>query len=305
MNEKIEMQENKISAHVLIVDDEFENIQLIGRILMDEGMEFSYASNGIEAIKMASTKYYDLILLDIMMPDMDGYEVCAKIRQNQYSPQSPIIFVTAKTEYDDILRGFVAGGQDYIKKPFHHRELMARARTQIELFRQQQILKKMNRQMIDHLSDKEKQIESQKQELTKGTLILGQKNEMLDTLQKELNNIIQNELKDLQQKLKSHLANLLNVRGSLDKWELFDQNFQAYHSEKLNKLMAIGPELSASELRICEFLLNGLSTKEIAYAMQISHRAVEQARYRIRKKLSIEKGESLLHFLIKAINKEK
>ncbi len=86
----------------------------------------------------------DLILLDIMMPGMDGYEVCEKLRANEQTEDIPVIFLTAKTEKDDIVKGFEAGGQDYITKPFDARELMERVKTQLELKTQREILKNMN-----------------------------------------------------------------------------------------------------------------------------------------------------------------
>ena len=105
---------------ILIVDDENDIAELISDILEDEGYDTVIANNGIDAIEKIEKDNFDLILLDIMMPDISGTEVCAKIR-NQTS--SPIIFVTAKTNLTSKLVGFEVGADDYITKPFVNEDL--------------------------------------------------------------------------------------------------------------------------------------------------------------------------------------
>lgn len=113
---------------ILIVDDENDIAELISDILEDEGYNTVIANNGTGAIEKIEEDNFDLILLDIMMPDISGTEVCAKIR-NQTS--APIIFVTAKTNLTSKLVGFEVGADDYITKPFDNEELVARVKAHL------------------------------------------------------------------------------------------------------------------------------------------------------------------------------
>ncbi len=118
---------------ILIVDDEPQNIQLLGSILEENGYDIEFAMDGYEAIEWFHKKMFDLILLDVMMPDIDGYEVCRKIKADLTLKHIPVIFVTAKVETDDIVKGFEVGGSDYITKPFKTPELLARIKKEVEL----------------------------------------------------------------------------------------------------------------------------------------------------------------------------
>lgn len=121
------------SFSVLIVDDEPKNIQLLGNLLKENGYEVEFALNGEKALEWIGSKPFDLVLLDIMMPEMDGYEVCKKIKADISKQHIPIIFITAKTEIEDIVKGFETGGSDYITKPFKVPELLARVKKEVEL----------------------------------------------------------------------------------------------------------------------------------------------------------------------------
>lgn len=113
---------------VLIVDDENDIAELISDVLTDEGFETVIKNNGEDAVKAATESEFDLIILDIMMPKMNGTEVCNQIRDKV---SCPIIFVTAKTHLVDKLVGFEIGADDYITKPFTIEELVARVKAHI------------------------------------------------------------------------------------------------------------------------------------------------------------------------------
>jgi DNA-binding response OmpR family regulator len=129
---------------VLIVDDILNNLQIIGNTLIDEGYEISMATNGTQALAMVDTVLPDLILLDVMMPDMDGFEVCRILKENEITKDIPVIFLTAKNETEDIVKGFEAGGIDYIVKPFNSSELLARVNTYVELKRSKELFNQIN-----------------------------------------------------------------------------------------------------------------------------------------------------------------
>ena len=118
---------------ILVVDDEPKNIRVIANLLAEDGYHIEYAVNGKDAIKWANCQDFDLILLDIMMPEVDGYETCKKIKKIELQKNTPIIFVTAKTDIDSTIKGFNVGGVDYITKPFQRDELLVRIKTHIEL----------------------------------------------------------------------------------------------------------------------------------------------------------------------------
>lgn len=138
---------------VLIVEDNPKNVQVLGTILMEGGYQVAVASSGPAALELVPKIKPDLILLDIMMPEMDGYEVCRRLKSVDATREIPIIFLTAKTETDDIVKGFDLGAADFITKPFRAKELLARVNTHISLLRLQQDLKRQNQELAEALAN--------------------------------------------------------------------------------------------------------------------------------------------------------
>lgn len=134
------------NSRILIVDDVIDNIRVAMNILKEDSYEFSFAQNGTEALRLIFdvTEPFDLILLDIMMPGFNGFEVCQKLKENIKTVEIPIIFLTAKTDVEAITKAFEVGGVDYISKPFHANELLARVKTHLELYHARNLLKKHN-----------------------------------------------------------------------------------------------------------------------------------------------------------------
>jgi len=118
---------------ILIVDDIPKNLQILSGILSNENFEISFASSGKQALTSVEAAPPDLILLDIMMPELDGYQVCKILKSNDKTKDIPIIFLTGKAEPNDITEGFKAGAVDYVIKPFNSQELISRVNTHIEL----------------------------------------------------------------------------------------------------------------------------------------------------------------------------
>jgi len=129
---------------ILIVDDVEENVQLLGNILQEHNYDVSFASNGKNALDILESETPDLIMLDIMMPGMDGFEICSKIKENPKNKDIPIIFLTAKTQQEDIIKGFDMGAVDYVTKPFELSELLARVDNHISLKQAKDELKESN-----------------------------------------------------------------------------------------------------------------------------------------------------------------
>lgn len=122
------MSENKT---ILIVDDTNTNIDILLGLL--EGYDVVVATDGNTAIKIANEEKIDLILLDIMMPDIDGFEVCTILKSIEQTKDIPVIFITAKTDEDSIETAYDVGGVDYVSKPFKPKELLARVKTQLQM----------------------------------------------------------------------------------------------------------------------------------------------------------------------------
>ncbi len=140
------MSETKKDRYnILIVDDQLKNIQVLGGILRDQGYQINVAQDGLQALENVKAMTPDLILMDVMMPEMNGYEVCQKLKADKTVNDVPVIFLTAKTETEDIVKGFEVGGVDYVIKPYVPAELLARVKTHLEL--------KNLRSRIEHLAN--------------------------------------------------------------------------------------------------------------------------------------------------------
>ena len=149
--------------HILIVDDIGENLQVLGNILSKEGFDTSFASNGKLALSVIEETLPDLILLDIAMPVMDGFEVCRILKSSERTREIPIIFLTAKTEVDNMVHGFSLGADDYVTKPFNTLELLARVKAHIELKKSKDTILEQNKE----LSNLVNQLSKSNEELNK------------------------------------------------------------------------------------------------------------------------------------------
>jgi two-component system, sensor histidine kinase and response regulator len=129
---------------ILIVDDTPKNIQVLGNILHDKGYNLCVATSGFQALESIKIDVPDLILLDIQMPEMDGFEVCKRLKSNANTKEIPIIFLTAVIEPEKIVHGFDLGAVDYIIKPFNIVELTARVAAHIEIKQSREQLQELN-----------------------------------------------------------------------------------------------------------------------------------------------------------------
>jgi len=120
---------------ILIVDDTPENLMILSEYLIREGYEVRPVLSGELAIQAAELKPPEIILLDINMPDLNGYEVCKRLKRNEELSSIPVLFISALGETMDKVKAFECGGVDYITKPFHFEEVNARIRTHLQLFR--------------------------------------------------------------------------------------------------------------------------------------------------------------------------
>ncbi len=150
MNSNLEIAKK---AKILIVDDQPDNLRLLSQILTGQGYEVRKAINGSTALMGVQTLSPDLILLDINMPGLNGYEVCQQLKSDRKTQQIPIIFLTASDRVIDKVKGFELGGVDYITKPFQVPEVLARVESHIKIRRFTQIRETVSRAIVHDLKN--------------------------------------------------------------------------------------------------------------------------------------------------------
>ena len=201
---------NALIADILVVDDTPDNLRLLSDLLTNNGYKVRNVTNGKMALDAAQLKPPDLILLDIMMPGIDGYEVCRQLKLKKETSQVPIIFLSAKNEVEDKVQGFGLGGVDYITKPYQAREVLARIENQLKISNLQKKLRKQNQQLQQEIHDRvlaEEQLKLLNQKLEKiveaRTIQLQTQNQELLFLKEQLQKKLEEEhsLSDLKSEL--------------------------------------------------------------------------------------------------------
>ena len=137
---------------ILIVDDTIANLQILTNIVTAEGYNILLAQSGEEALRVANEYHPDIILLDVMMSKMDGFDVCRQLKANPATQSIPVIFVTARTDVEAVEKGFDVGGDDYVSKPFNDRVLLARLKNHVERYQRERELS-INRERLNTALD--------------------------------------------------------------------------------------------------------------------------------------------------------
>ncbi|MEN6374231.1 MAG: diguanylate cyclase [Smithella sp.] len=202
-----EYSQKKNSSQIMIIDDSPDILQVLTDILDYQGYRVSPFSSGEKALKSIEQGIPDLILLDIEMPSMDGYEVCARLKSNEKTSKIPVMFISGRDDTTDKIKGFNAGGVDYITKPFQLAEVIARIETHLSLCRLQKQSEEQNVHLQKEISERkkvEKELLTHKANLeklvTKRTAELKKSNEVLQSEITERKNL-ENALEDANFKL--------------------------------------------------------------------------------------------------------
>ena len=148
-----------MKGSILVVDDRPENLRFLSTLLTEQGYEVRRAIDGQIALNAARSNPPDLILLDVRMPDLDGYEVCGQLKELENVRSIPVIFLSALNEAIDIVRAFQVGGADYITKPVKFEEVLVRVENQLTIRRLQQQLERQNQQLKQEIYDR-RQVEA-------------------------------------------------------------------------------------------------------------------------------------------------
>lgn len=147
---------NSPQNKVLIVDDLPDNLQLLSDILSEREVDIRFATDGQKALDIVAFEPPDLILLDVSMPGMDGFEVCRRLKLNKTTSEIPVIFLTAHVEPEEIVKGLELGAVDYVTKPYNSSELISRVFNHIELKKARDLIKEQNRKLAELNSTKDK-----------------------------------------------------------------------------------------------------------------------------------------------------
>jgi len=151
---QMSVSQNKISKEtILIVDDSPENLSVLKKLLTEQGYTVRVSLNGRQALRSVDIMQPDLILLDILMPDIDGYQVCQQLKANPETQAIPIIFISALKETFDKIKAFEIGAADYISKPIETQEVLARIEHQLQILRLQRRLKQENAQLTQEIQE--------------------------------------------------------------------------------------------------------------------------------------------------------
>ncbi len=274
------------SKLILIVDDNVHNLQVLGNILQTEGYKIAVAERGEEALAFIKRKVPNLILLDIVMPGLDGIEVCQRLKGEEATRDVPIIFISVHKDTSEKMKAFQAGGVDYITKPFQREEVLARVSVHIQLQHIREELKRTNQELERRIRERTRKLMESNQKLEEMNIalkvLLEKKEESKDVFIKNLvfnvrqmiepclDKLKQTPLTPFQQRLISSLENRL---------EEIISPYQRTLAEKFG--------LTPSELQVLQLIREGKMTKEIAEALGLSKRTIDTHRHNIRRKLGI------------------
>ena len=158
-------QAENSQGNILIVDDTPDNLDLLAAILKKRGYQSLCVDNGAAAIEAAQSGWVELILLDIQMPEMDGYEVCERLKADDKTREIPVVFISALNEFADKKKAFKAGGVDYINKPFEIKEVVVRVANQMAIARSKNRIVELNNQLEQKVAARTAELENSNQQL--------------------------------------------------------------------------------------------------------------------------------------------
>ncbi len=225
------MDDTNKKFNILIVDDASKNIQVVANILKQEGYQMAFARNGKTALSRAETMPFDLILLDIMMPEMDGYEACERLKKNPETKDIPVIFLTAKTDKESVLKGFGLGAVDYVTKPFNAAELLARVKTHLELKLAKEDLRNSRDQLQELNATKDKFFSIIAHDLRNPFNALISGSDMLVHYFEELE---QEQIKEFIEEINLASRQAFNLLGNLLEWARSQTGRILYSPEKIS-----------------------------------------------------------------------
>jgi len=226
-----EIQPDTKQGLVLIVDDVPTNLQLLGHLLRENGYDVAFASSGAQALSMVSARKPDVILLDVMMPEMDGYTVCMRLKESLQTRHIPVLFLTAMKAEKDVLKGFECGAVDYVSKPFNSVELLARVKTHVSLKQSKDEILRINAELKASNQAKDRFFSILAHDLRGPfTVFLS----MADLLQMQVKNKAWEKMEVSSKNLHSLVKRIYSLLENLLEWGLLQRNRISYNAEILD-----------------------------------------------------------------------
>jgi DNA-binding response OmpR family regulator len=289
---------------VLIVDDDEANQKFIGKTLSEDDIDVTLASSGEELFRLLENIMPDLIILDIMMPGMNGFEVYKRLSQKKRTSEIPVIFLSARSDTEAIIQCFCLGGHDYVTKPFIIAELIARVKTQLELKKKKDRLKELNTNL-------EKMVKERTMELTATNKKLQDYNTALQVLlekrEQDKADLEKRVILNTKELLLPHLTALkkktTTLKERLELIGLCENNLERiispFVSNLKSKIVKLG--FTHKEITIANLIIQGKSTQEISTLLNSSESTINFHRNNIRKKLGIKNKRENLQIYLKRL----
>ncbi|MEA3230582.1 MAG: response regulator [Thermodesulfobacteriota bacterium] len=260
-------------AVIMIIDDSPDSLKLLSNILSEQGFQVRQALNGRVALGVIKQQPPDLIILDIRMPEMDGFEVCRQLKKDGMTCGVPIIFISGLGESDDKIRAFEVGGQDYITKPFEDAEVLARVKLHLELSRMKQGLEELVQRRTTKLGESNTALKVLLEHR------VSEREKFEENVVSHISSLVSPYLKQLKETdLSSRQKSLITV---------IESNLKEVTSQFSGKLYAKALGLTRREMEIAALIKIGKTNMEISDLLNISEHAVSFHRQNLRKKLGL------------------
>ncbi len=282
------MISNPAKQNVLIVDDTPTSLSVLGGCLSSD-YNIYVATSGKDALKRVDEVLPDLILLDIMMPGMDGYEVCRRLREKENTKNISIIFISAKASLDDESKGLELGAVDYIKKPINVAIVKSRVHTHLSLKQARENAELLVAERTSKLLQTKKELESKTKSLEETNTALEvllrrrdqEKVEFENEVMTNINKLVRPYLEKLEPVIHAEKYRVILQAAIINLNEIVDP-FTRGHLASIAKL-------TPAEMQVANFIKMGKTSREIASFLGLSRRTIEVHRSRIRKKIGLKK----------------
>jgi DNA-binding NarL/FixJ family response regulator len=292
---------------ILVIDDAVDDLQLFGKLMEPLDVDMSFANSARKALDILESFIPDLIVLDIIMQEIDGFELCEIINKKESTKDIPIIFISAKDNIEDIAKGFFLGARDYITKPFIKEELVARVTTQLDIRAKEMKLRELNKNL-------EKIVE-------KRTVELSEKKEKLAEYGSTLKVLLENRDKDrkiIEKRIIDNVCDMVLPTIKKLKMTSLDSRQMMLLNQGIESLQDIVSPLmsnmndtlglygfTSTELNIIKHIIKGMRTSEISESLNLSESTVNFHRNNIRSKLNLKnKKVNLYIYLNQLVSKE-
>ncbi len=270
---------------ILIVDDLADNLKAMVSIFMKYEPDYHtlQTNNAHKALEIATQKLPDLIICDWDMPELNGIDFINLLKNKEVTKDIPVIMATGVMLNTDHLKiALDAGAVDYVRKPIEPVELIARTKAAL-------LITSYYKQLLNN----------QKEELTANTLSLVKSQRIFSEFSKKVEDtipLIKENPAKAEQELLAINRQLKNTNEK-ELWKKFNLSFSKVHNNFVANLTNAYPQLTPSDIKLCSFIMLGMANKEIASLMNSSSNSVKVSRYRIRKKMGLEKGTNLQNYL--------